>query len=100
MFGKCSIRNKLKEAAEDIGLPTFVVADAGRTQVASGSRTVLAVGPGILRNLKQVSGRFSDREAAPPLMILIASIGTRFRFEQLFDPCFPEKRCLVLDLKN
>lgn len=33
MFGKCAIRNKLKEAAEDIGLPTFVVADAGRTQV-------------------------------------------------------------------
>lgn len=28
-----SIRNKLKEAAEGIGLPTFVVADAGRTQV-------------------------------------------------------------------
>ncbi|RVX17602.1 Peptidyl-tRNA hydrolase [Vitis vinifera] len=25
--------NKLKEAAESIGLPTFVVADAGRTQV-------------------------------------------------------------------
>lgn len=34
MFGKCSIRNKLKEAAENIGLPTFVVADAGRTQVS------------------------------------------------------------------
>ncbi|KAH0646656.1 hypothetical protein KY284_034540 [Solanum tuberosum] len=96
--------NKLKEAAEDIGLPTFVVADAGRTQVASGSRTVLAVGPGYSRFttviLKQVSGRFSDWEAAPPLMILIASIGTRFRFEQLFDPSFPEKRCLVLDLRN
>ncbi|KAH0642448.1 hypothetical protein KY290_034040 [Solanum tuberosum] len=96
--------NKLKEAAEEIGLPTFVVADAGRTQVASGSRTVLAVGPGYSRfitvTLKQVSCRFSDREAAPPLMILIASIGTRFRFEQLFDPCFPEKRCLVLDLRN
>jgi len=29
------IRNKLKEAAENIGLPTFVVADAGRTQVLS-----------------------------------------------------------------
>jgi len=27
------IRNKLKETAESIGLPTFVVADAGRTQV-------------------------------------------------------------------
>jgi hypothetical protein len=27
------IRNKIREAAENIGLPTFVVADAGRTQV-------------------------------------------------------------------
>ncbi|KAF6164180.1 hypothetical protein GIB67_010150 [Kingdonia uniflora] len=38
-------RNKLKGAAESIGLPTFVVADAGRTQVLAGSKTVLAVGP-------------------------------------------------------
>lgn len=29
-----SIRNKLKEAADSIGLPTFIVADAGRTQVS------------------------------------------------------------------
>lgn len=28
-----STRNKLREAAESVGLPTFVVADAGRTQV-------------------------------------------------------------------
>ncbi|GMP94930.1 hypothetical protein CsSME_00044184 [Camellia sinensis var. sinensis] len=38
--------NKLKEAAENIGLPTFVVADAGRTQVSAGLKTVLAIGPG------------------------------------------------------
>ena len=31
----CSFRNKLQEQAESIGLPTFVVADAGRTQVCS-----------------------------------------------------------------
>lgn len=31
--GCCSIRNKLKLAADGAGLPTFVVADAGRTQV-------------------------------------------------------------------
>lgn len=29
-------RNKLEEAADSIGLPTFVVADAGRTQVCFG----------------------------------------------------------------
>ncbi|XP_021606368.1 peptidyl-tRNA hydrolase 2, mitochondrial isoform X2 [Manihot esculenta] len=38
--------NKLEEAADSIGLPTFVVADAGRTQVSAGSKTVLAIGPG------------------------------------------------------
>ncbi|KAL8216361.1 hypothetical protein R6Q57_023198 [Mikania cordata] len=38
--------NKLLEAAEGIGLPTYVVADAGRTQVLAGSKTVLAIGPG------------------------------------------------------
>ncbi|XP_022157462.1 peptidyl-tRNA hydrolase 2, mitochondrial isoform X1 [Momordica charantia] len=37
--------NKLKDAADNIGLPTFVVADAGRTQVSAGSKTVLAIGP-------------------------------------------------------
>ncbi|CAN1161892.1 Peptidyl-tRNA hydrolase 2, mitochondrial, partial [Linum perenne] len=39
--------DRLKEAADDIGLPTFVVADAGRTQVSAGSKTVMAVGPGM-----------------------------------------------------
>lgn len=27
-------RNKITEAAESVGLPTFVVADAGRTEVS------------------------------------------------------------------
>ncbi|KAF8036055.1 hypothetical protein BT93_C1916 [Corymbia citriodora subsp. variegata] len=38
--------NQLREAAESTGLPTFAVTDAGRTQVAADSRTVLAIGPG------------------------------------------------------
>ncbi|KAJ1409826.1 Peptidyl-tRNA hydrolase, PTH2 [Sesbania bispinosa] len=50
-------RNKLKEAAESIGLPTFVVADAGRTQVSAGSKTVLAVGPGPKASVDSVTGR-------------------------------------------
>ncbi|KAH1073263.1 hypothetical protein J1N35_025591 [Gossypium stocksii] len=33
--------NKLRDAAEDIGLPTFVVADAGRTQVLTIGRHFL-----------------------------------------------------------
>lgn len=38
--------NELRTKAERAGLPTFMVADAGRTQVAAGSKTVLVVGPG------------------------------------------------------
>ncbi|KAJ7958821.1 peptidyl-tRNA hydrolase 2, mitochondrial [Quillaja saponaria] len=51
--------NRLREAAESIGLPTFVVADAGRTQVSAGSRTVLAVGPGPKASVDSVTGKLS-----------------------------------------
>ncbi|WJX35808.1 aminoacyl-tRNA hydrolase [Trifolium repens] len=51
--------NKLKETAESIGLPTFVVADAGRTQVSAGSKTVLAIGPGPKAILDSVTGRLA-----------------------------------------
>lgn len=49
--------NKLKEEAEIIGLPTFVVADAGRTQVSAGSKTVLAIGPGPKVIVDSVTGK-------------------------------------------
>lgn len=49
--------NKLKEAANRCGLPTFVVADAGRTEVKAGSRTVLAIGPGKKEVIDSVTGR-------------------------------------------
>ncbi|KAM7490463.1 hypothetical protein LguiA_033384 [Lonicera macranthoides] len=49
--------NKLKEIAESIGLPTFVVADAGRTQVSAGSKTVLAIGPGNKSAVDSVTGK-------------------------------------------
>ncbi|KAK8550451.1 hypothetical protein V6N13_118969 [Hibiscus sabdariffa] len=51
--------NKLREAAESIGLPTFVVADAGRTQVSAGSKTVLAVGPGPKLAVDSVTGKLN-----------------------------------------
>lgn len=38
--------NDLRAKAKKSGLPTFTVADAGRTQIAAGSKTVLVVGPG------------------------------------------------------
>ncbi|EOY29763.1 Peptidyl-tRNA hydrolase II (PTH2) family protein isoform 2 [Theobroma cacao] len=51
--------NKLREAAENIGLPTFVVADAGRTQVSAGSKTVLAIGPGPKVAVDSVTGKLN-----------------------------------------
>ena len=36
---------RITSAAHDMGLPLYVVADAGRTQIAAGSRTVLGLGP-------------------------------------------------------
>lgn len=49
----------IAKAAKEAGLITNVIQDAGRTQVAPGSRTVCGVGPGpaelvnsITRNLK------------------------------------------------
>ncbi|XP_057738878.1 uncharacterized protein LOC130955896 [Arachis stenosperma] len=49
--------NKLKDTADSIGLPTFAVADAGRTQVSAGSKTVLAVGPGPKSYVDSVTGK-------------------------------------------
>ena len=39
-------RLALAEHAQAVGLTASVVQDAGRTQIAPGSKTVLAVGPG------------------------------------------------------
>lgn len=49
--------NKLRDAAESIRLPTFIVADAGRTQVSAGSNTVLAIGPGSKSAVDSVTGK-------------------------------------------
>jgi PTH2 family peptidyl-tRNA hydrolase len=37
---------ELKRSAEQHGLSAQLIQDAGRTQIAPGSRTVLAIGPG------------------------------------------------------
>ncbi|KAI3893795.1 hypothetical protein MKX03_012221 [Papaver bracteatum] len=49
--------NRLKNTAESIGLPTFIVADAGRTEVVAGSKTVLAIGPGRKASVDSVTGK-------------------------------------------
>ncbi|KAI7757491.1 hypothetical protein M8C21_001476 [Ambrosia artemisiifolia] len=57
LYAKLMQRNKLMEAAEGFGLPTYVVADAGRTQVSAGSKTVLAIGPGYKSVVDSVTGK-------------------------------------------
>jgi PTH2 family peptidyl-tRNA hydrolase len=37
---------EIKKKAKEAGLCSYLVMDAGRTQIASGSKTVLAIGPG------------------------------------------------------
>ena len=47
---------QLAQRARALGLPTHLVCDAGRTQIAAGSKTVLAVGPGPRSVVDQVTG--------------------------------------------
>ena len=46
----------LKEAAAALGLPHYAVTDAGRTQVAPGTVTVMAVGPADVDAIDQLTG--------------------------------------------
>ena len=50
---------RVHQKAQALGLPTYVVQDAGRTQIAAGSRTVVAVGPGPVDIVDQVTKEFS-----------------------------------------
>eukprot|EP00249_Psilotum_nudum_P014930 c25075_g1_i1 orf=610-1206(+) len=47
--------NNLRAKAEMAGIPTFIVADAGKTQVAAGSKTVLAIGPGAKSSIDSIT---------------------------------------------
>ncbi len=46
----------LAKAAEAKKLPVYVVQDAGRTEVAAGTTTVLAIGPGVVDDINSVTG--------------------------------------------
>ncbi|VDB99376.1 unnamed protein product [Peniophora sp. CBMAI 1063] len=57
---KCSSEDELNELqaqAQGLNLCARVVRDAGRTQIAAGSKTVLGIGPGPARLVNQVAGR-------------------------------------------
>ena len=46
----------LQKQARDIGLCAVIIHDAGRTQIASGTATVLGIGPGPSSIIDNVSG--------------------------------------------
>lgn len=62
---------KASADASRLGLNTHVVRDAGRTQIAAGSKTVLCVGPGegsnaikMIRNSRYTTGKASEIDVA------------------------------------
>lgn len=54
-----NFRDAIREAAKQAGIITSVIADAGRTQIAAGSRTVLALGPAPVPQIDAVAGHLS-----------------------------------------
>mmetsp|Transcript_13463 Transcript_13463/g.37808 ORF Transcript_13463/g.37808 Transcript_13463/m.37808 type:complete len:114 (-) Transcript_13463:76-417(-) len=48
---------ELYQRAKETGVPTYIVVDAGRTQVAPNSRTVMAVGPWNEKDVNSVTGK-------------------------------------------
>ena len=48
---------RIKEKATEAGIPCFPVFDAGRTEVESGTCTVMAVGPATNEELQPITGR-------------------------------------------
>lgn len=48
---------ELSEASKLHGVQEVLVRDAGRTQIAQGSETVLAVGPGSVKDVDKVTGK-------------------------------------------
>jgi PTH2 family peptidyl-tRNA hydrolase len=52
------VMQDLHRAATKLRLSSFIVHDAGRTQVAPGSATVIAIGPGPKQLIDKITGSF------------------------------------------
>lgn len=64
MFGEAKIALRIKSEAElveferkakEANLPHYLVVDAGRTQIAAGSKTVLAIGPAPVEEIDKLT---------------------------------------------
>lgn len=56
---KCQTKEELVEIASQASnakLPFYLVTDAGRTQIAAGSQTVCAIGPGPESEINKITG--------------------------------------------
>lgn len=52
-----SVLLRIAESASQVNLPFYVVSDAGRTQIASGTRTVVAIGPAPADLIDPITGK-------------------------------------------
>jgi len=50
---------ELKRKADDLNLATVIISDAGHTEIPTGTKTVLGVGPGPHNLVDQVTGNLS-----------------------------------------
>ena len=50
------MQEALEARAVSAGMPTYIVHDAGRTQIPAGSQTVLAIGPAPKSLIDQITG--------------------------------------------
>ena len=46
----------LQSKAQELGIPSYLVADAGHTQIAEGSLTVLGLGPVTTKQVNMMTG--------------------------------------------
>lgn len=51
------VLHEIAQKAQEMGIAAYIVEDAGRTQIAAGSRTVLGLGPAPVSIIDQLTGR-------------------------------------------
>jgi peptidyl-tRNA hydrolase len=48
--------DRLEQLADDMDLPNYLVVDAGHTQIAPDTKTVLAIGPAPAKDIDKITG--------------------------------------------